>query len=93
MTAMSPTPVMERSPHYVLDRIIRISSWPLLLLVILFLGTGYGMSGQYGMGGLMDAKQALAFHKLLHAPLVVVLLVHVVPAAYLAFRRWGWIRA
>lgn len=89
---MNPKPVMQKPPHYMLDKIIRVSSWPLLVVVILFLGTGYVMSGQYGMGALMEAKTALSLHKMLHTLLVTLLLVHVVPATYLAFRRWGWIK-
>ena len=79
---------MQRSPHYVLDKIIRISSWPLLLLVLLFFVTGYMMSGEFGLGGVVDAKTALALHKALHFPLLVALLVHAVPAIYQAMRRW-----
>ena len=82
---------MQRSPHYVLEKIIRISSWPLFLLVIVFFVTGYIMSGEFGLGGIMDAKKALAVHKALHFPLMVLMLVHALPATYLAFRRWGWI--
>ena len=79
---------MQRPPHYVLDRIVRISSWPLLVLMILFFATGYIMSGDFGLGGVMDAKLALAIHRALHFPLLVALLVHAVPATYLAIRRW-----
>lgn len=85
---MSARPVMQRSPHYVLEKIIRISSWPLLLLVILFFMTGYMMSGEFGLGGIVDAKTALAVHKALHVPLLVAMLLHTVPATYQAFRRW-----
>jgi hypothetical protein len=49
------------------------------------------MSGQYGLGAVIDAKRALAIHKMLHGPLLVLLLVHSLPAMYLAFKRWGWI--
>jgi Ni,Fe-hydrogenase I cytochrome b subunit len=79
---------MHRPPHFVLDKIVRISSWPLLLLLLLFFATGYIMSGDFGLGGIIDVKQALAIHRALHLPTVVVLLVHVMPATYLAFRRW-----
>lgn len=88
---MTTKPAMQRPPHYVLDKIIRVSSWPLFLVVIVFVATGYVMSGQFGFGAVLDAKRALAIHKMLHAPLIVLVLVHALPAAYLAFRRWGWI--
>jgi hypothetical protein len=71
---------------------VRWSAWPLLPVSFAFLFTGYAMSGRYGCGVLMDAKTALAMHKLLHLPLLVLLLVHIIPAVYLAFQRWGWIK-
>ncbi len=88
---MSTRPVMQRPPDYVLNKIVRVSSWPLFLIVIIFLVTGYAMSGQYGLGAVIDAKRALAIHNMLHGPLLVFLLMHALPATYLAFKRWGWI--
>lgn len=67
---------------------VRWSSWPLLLLILAFLATGYLISGR--LGG-MDEARALAMHKLLHLPLLALLVVHVLPAGYLALRRWGWV--
>jgi hypothetical protein len=71
---------------------VRWSSWPLLVLCLAFLATGYGISGRYGAGALIKEQEALTWHKLLHAPLVVLLLAHTAPAVYLALQRWGWIR-
>ncbi len=71
---------------------VRWSGWPLLPLVLLFLLTGYIMDGRYGFGRLLDEKSALTFHRMLHLPLIVLVLVHSLAAAYLAFQRWGWIR-
>lgn len=72
---------------------VRWSSWPLLALCGAFLATGYGISGRYGMGALLSEEEALAWHKLLHAPLLVLLLAHTAPAVYLALQRWGWIKS
>jgi hypothetical protein len=41
---------------------------------------------------LLDEKSALTFHRMLHVPLIVLVLVHSVPAVYLALQRWGWIK-
>jgi len=68
---------------------VRWSGWLLLPLVIGFLITGYLISGT--LRGL-DERSALALHKLLHLPLIALLLVHVLPALYLALQRWGWIK-
>jgi len=73
-------------------KIIRWSGWLLLPLVMLFLLTGYIMDGRYGFGKLLDEKSALTFHRMLHLPLIVLVVAHVAPAVYLAFQRWGWIK-
>jgi Ni,Fe-hydrogenase I cytochrome b subunit len=87
---MSKPPAMHRPPHFVLDKIVRISSWPLFLAVLVFFVTGYAMSGSFGFGALISEKKALAIHRMMHVPLIVLLLLHALPAMYLAFRRWGW---
>jgi len=40
----------------------------------------------------LDEKRALTFHRMLHLPLIVLVLAHSVPAVYLAIQRWGWIK-
>ena len=71
---------------------VRWSSWPLLVLLLGFFATGYAVSGRYGMGAYANEQTALALHKLLHAPLIVLTALHVLPAIYLAMKRWGWIK-
>ena len=78
--------------NFVLLKMVRWSGWLLLLVVMLFLLTGYIMDGRYGFGKLLDEKSALTFHRMLHLPLIVLVLAHCLPAVYLAFRRWGWIK-
>ncbi len=68
---------------------VRWTGWPLLPLVLAFLATGYAISGRYGFGRLLDQQAALTLHKLLHAPLLLLLLVHSLPAIYLALQRWN----
>lgn len=72
---------------------VRVTSWPLLLLVIASFVTGYMMSNRYGLAATLKPEKALVIHKLLHWPLLVVLVPHTIAAAYLAFKRWGWIKA
>ena len=74
--------------NYLCLKIVRSMSWPLILLLIAFLVTGYGISGRFGLGRWVDEKTALALHKMLHAPLIVVVLAHALPAMYLVWLRW-----
>ena len=78
--------------NFTLLKLVRWSGWPLLPLILLFLLTGYIMDGRWGLGRLLDEKSALTFHRMLHGPLLILVLVHSAPAVYLAFQRWGWIR-
>jgi hypothetical protein len=78
--------------NFILLKIVRWSGWPLLPLLLLFLLTGYIMDGRYGLSRVLDEKSALTFHRMLHLPLIVLVLAHSLPAAYLALQRWGWIK-
>jgi len=79
--------------NFILLKAVRWSGWPLLPLLLFFLLTGYIMDGRYGLSRLLDEKSALTFHRMLHVPLIVLVLAHSLPAAYLAMQRWGWIRS
>ena len=72
---------------------VRWSGWPLLPVVLVFLLSGYIMSGRYGLGNWLDEKTALTLHKLSHLPLLILLVAHTLPAVYLALQRWGWIKS
>ena len=78
--------------NFVCVKIVRWSSWPLLPVLAGFLFTGYAITGQYGLSRLCDERTALTWHRMLHWPLIVLVLVHSVPAVYLALQRWGWIK-
>ncbi len=78
--------------NFILLKMVRWSGWPLLLLVPLFLLTGYIMDGRYGFSRLLDEKSALTFHRMLHLPLIILVLLHSLPAIYLALQRWGWVK-
>ena len=76
----------------ILIKAVRWSGWPLLPLIFLFLFTGYIMDGRYGLSRLLDEKSALTCHRMLHVPMIILVLVHSLPATYLAMQRWGWIK-
>lgn len=73
-------------------RLVRWSGWPLLVVVIGFLFTGYAMTGEFGCARWLDERTALALHRMLHWPLLALVVVHRAPATWLALQRWGWIR-
>jgi hypothetical protein len=77
--------------NFILLKMVQWSGWPLLPLLLLFLLTGYIMDGRYGLNRVLDEKSALTFHRMLHVPLIILVVVHSVPAVYLALQRWGWI--
>jgi hypothetical protein len=79
--------------NLILLKIVRWSSWPLLLVIPGFLVTGYAMAGEFGLNQWLDEKTALTLHRMLHGPLIGLVLVHSLPAVYLAFQRWGWIKS
>ncbi len=78
--------------NFVSLKLVRWSGWLILPVVLAFLLSGYAMTGRYGLGALMDEQSALAFHRMLHLPLVILTLAHSVPAMYLAMQRWGWLK-
>ena len=78
---------------YVCLKLVRWSGWLLLPFVLAFLATGYAMSGRYGFAALANAQVALAWHKLMHLPLEILLVVHVLPSVYLWLVRHGWIKS
>jgi cytochrome b subunit of formate dehydrogenase len=77
---------------YIVIRTLRFTSWFLLALVLTYITTGYVMSGQLTFGGWADPRTALAIHRLLHVPLMVVFGLHALGGIYLAMRRKRWIR-
>lgn len=78
--------------NFVLIKTVRWTGWPLLPLILLFLLTGYIMDGRFGLSRVLDEKSALTCHRMLHLPLMLLVLGHTVPATWLAMQRWGWIK-
>jgi len=81
-----------KSLTWYLIKTVRISGWFLLVLLILFIVSGYAMCGEFGFDKLVDSHAAETLHKSIDVPLVTVFLAHSLAAIYLAFRRWGWIK-
>lgn len=73
-------------------KLVRWTGWLLIPVLLVFFGTGYAMTGQYGFAALTDERTALAIHRLMHVPLGALVLAHLVPSTFLAVIRWGWIK-
>ena len=73
-------------------KLVRWTGWLLVPVLLVFFATGYAMSDRYGFGALTDERTALALHKMMHVPLATLVVAHLVPSAFLAFIRWGWIK-
>jgi hypothetical protein len=82
---------MNALNHFCL-KLVRWTGWLLLPFVLAFFATGYAMSGRYGFGVFADERTALTYHKMMHLPLGILVVAHVVPSLYLAMLRWGWIK-
>jgi len=88
MTASRP-----RSFGYYVVKAIRFTGWCLLVMMVLYIVSGYALIPEFGCQHLMGTKTAEALHITwkLDRLLVPVFLVHSSGAIWLAMRRWGWI--
>jgi len=82
----------RRNVHYYLIKAARISGWLLLMLMLVYLVTGFAMRGEFGLGHLLTADEAKVIHQDFRWPLVVAFLIHALTTIYFAMRRWGWIK-
>jgi hypothetical protein len=78
--------------QFVALKVVRWTGWLLVPMLLGFFATGYAISGRYGFDRFADEQTALTLHKLMHLPLGVLVLTHVLPSLFLALIRWGWIK-
>ncbi len=81
-----------KSANFYLTKTVRVTGWILFFIMLLFIITGFALCGKLGFTKLMSTQDALTIHKIFDFPLVLLFLTHSLPAIYLAFRRWGWIK-
>jgi cytochrome b subunit of formate dehydrogenase len=82
----------KKTVHYYLLKTARVSAWLLLLLMIIYILTGFALCGKLGMSRLIDLQTALFIHQIFDWPLVIIFLIHVSITIYFSSRRWGWIK-
>jgi cytochrome b subunit of formate dehydrogenase len=78
--------------HYYLTRVVRVSGWLLMVLMAIYLVTGFSLCGKLGMSRVLDLQTALVIHQFFDWPLLAVVAVHASGTSYFALRRWGWIK-
>jgi hypothetical protein len=82
----------NRTLHYYLLKLARLSGWLLLPLMIIYIGTGFALCGMLGFSRWMDLQTALVIHRIFDWPLVAAFVLHASITTYFAMRRWGWIK-
>jgi len=82
----------RKTVMFYLVRVSRASGWLLLVVMVLYLLTGYALCGKFGAERLLSVQVSQHLHATLDGPLVVLVVAHAGVSAYLAFRRWGWLR-
>jgi succinate dehydrogenase/fumarate reductase cytochrome b subunit len=83
---------MKRTIHYYLIKMVRLSGWTLLVLMAIYIVTGFALCDKLGMRQLLDTQSALVIHQIFDWPLLVAFAVHASLTVYFALRRWGWIK-
>ena len=84
----------RRTFGYYVIKAVRISGWFLLVLMLIYISSGYALRGEFGLDRLMTTRTAEILHlsPKLDRPLVIAFLIHVAGAGYLSMKRWGWIK-
>ncbi|MCY3021467.1 MAG: hypothetical protein NTW87_20825 [Planctomycetota bacterium] len=77
---------------YYLIKIGRLSGWLLLLLILVYLVTGYAMCDRYECKRIIGLENAQIVHREFDLLLLYAFVIHVIVSVYFAFRRWGWIK-
>lgn len=67
----------------------RINSWVLLLLVMLYIITGFGITGGYGFNMIFEPEASLYLHSSLTMPFLIALVIHVGIRFMNLLKRWG----
>lgn len=85
------TPV--HGPEYHLRKVSRFCAWALIVLMLLYFVSGYGITKSgliyKATGGLMDRGAALRMHTYLTIPMVAAFLLHTLISMRFAMIRWN----
>lgn len=80
--------------NYYLMKANRVVVWVLLLLTILYIATGYGLTKPsllYSLSsGILNYQISFYLHTVLDVPLMILLLLHVIIEVKFSLMRWGF---
>lgn len=84
---------MEKTSDHYLKKLNRLLVWPTLVLSIIFIISGYGITNP-GLvseltGGVLTRAVSLELHLALAFPILTLLTIHVLIGAKSALTRWG----
>ena len=65
----------QRSVHWTLQKINRISGYILFPLILIFMVSGFGMTGNYGFDRLLSAETGRQIHQTLLWPVIGLFLI------------------
>ena len=82
----------KKRPKFYLVMLNRLAAWLLLVVMIIYIFSGFALCGTLGFNRWIATDRALAVHRNLAWPLVVLFLVHAGISVYFALRRWGWVK-
>lgn len=84
---------MEKTGDHYLKKLNRLLVWPTLVLFVIFVISGYGITNP-GLvseltGGVLTRAMSLKLHLALAFPILMLLTIHVLIGAKSALARWG----
>jgi sorbitol-specific phosphotransferase system component IIC len=80
------------SVNWYLQKVNRISGYVLFPVILIFMLTGFGMTGRFGFDRVLSAQAAQRVHQALLWPVIGLFFIHSIASWYFSFRRWGWIK-
>jgi hypothetical protein len=72
----------------------RISGWILALLCVIYVATGFGMTGRFGLGAVIGYARAswIHTHPIMYVGLIVTLLLHGGYWGYVSMKKRRWVK-
>ena len=74
-----------------LEKVNRLTAWLSFILMAVFIATGFGMVGMWGMGSLLGVARSTYWHSNIYLAylLIVVVAIHCGICLYRTLKRYG----